>query len=31
MFRHLEPGVIEVVRILHDSRDLGRHLPEAAG
>jgi len=27
MFRHLEPGVIEIVRILHDSRDLARHLP----
>jgi plasmid stabilization system protein ParE len=27
MFRHLEAGVIEIVRILHDSRDFGRHLP----
>lgn len=28
MFRHLEPGVIEIVRILHDSSDLARHLPD---
>lgn len=28
MFRHLQPGVIEILRILHDSRDLARHLPE---
>ncbi len=27
MFRHLQPGVIEIIRILHDSRDLARHLP----
>jgi len=27
MFRHLQPGVIEILRILHDSRDLARHLP----
>ncbi len=27
MFRHLQPGIIEIVRILHDSRDLARHLP----
>ncbi len=28
MFRHLEPRVIEIVRILHDSRDLAMHLPD---
>ncbi len=27
MFRHLQPGVIEILRILHDSRDLARHPP----
>ena len=27
MFRHLQPGVIEILRILHDGRDLARHLP----
>jgi toxin ParE1/3/4 len=27
IFRHLQPGSIEIIRILHDSRDLGRHLP----
>jgi toxin ParE1/3/4 len=26
IFRHLQPGVIEIVRILHDSSDLARHL-----
>jgi plasmid stabilization system protein ParE len=26
VFRHLQPGVIEIVRILHDSRDLARHV-----
>lgn len=28
IFRHLEQGVLELVRILHDSSDLTRHLPE---
>ena len=28
MFRHLQPGVIEILRILHDSRDPGRHLAD---
>ncbi len=29
MFKHgQQPGVIEILRILHDSRDLARHLPE---
>jgi toxin ParE1/3/4 len=28
MFRHVQPGVIEILRILHDSRDLARHLPD---
>ncbi len=27
MFRHLQPGIIEIVRILHDSRDLAQHVP----
>ena len=27
MFRHLQPGVLEIFRVLHDSRDLARHLP----
>jgi toxin ParE1/3/4 len=26
IFRHVQPGVIEILRILHDSRDLARHL-----
>ena len=28
LYRRREDGVIEVVRILHDGRDLQRHLPE---
>jgi toxin ParE1/3/4 len=28
LYRRREDGVIEVARILHDARDLGRHLPE---
>lgn len=28
LYRHLDERVIEVGRILHDSRDLERHLPE---
>lgn len=28
LYRHLDERVIEVGRILHDSRDLQRHLPE---
>lgn len=28
LYRRREDGVIEVARILHDSRDLQRHLPE---
>lgn len=27
LFRYLQPGVIEIVRVLHDSRDLSRHVP----
>ena len=27
IFRNLQPGILEIVRILHDSRDLARHLP----
>jgi toxin ParE1/3/4 len=27
LYRHREEGVIEVARILHDGRDLERHLP----
>lgn len=27
LFRHMKPGIIEIVRILHDSRDLVRHVP----
>jgi toxin ParE1/3/4 len=26
LFRHVQPGIIEIIRILHDSRDLARHL-----
>jgi len=28
LYRRREDGVIEVARILHDGRDLERHLPE---
>jgi toxin ParE1/3/4 len=28
LYRRREDGVIEVARILHDGRDLARHLPE---
>jgi plasmid stabilization system protein ParE len=28
LYRRREDGVIEVARILHDGRDLQRHLPE---
>jgi toxin ParE1/3/4 len=28
LYRRRADGVIEVARILHDGRDLGRHLPE---
>ncbi len=29
IYRRREDGMVEVARILHDSRDLQRHLPEA--
>ena len=29
LYRHPNDGVIEVARILHDARDLARHLPKA--
>jgi toxin ParE1/3/4 len=28
LYRRREDGVIEVARLLHDGRDVGRHLPE---
>ena len=28
LYRERKDGVIEVARVLHDSRDLARHLPE---
>ncbi len=31
MFRHSAQGVIEILRILHDSRELARHVPEVVG
>ena len=27
MFRQLQPGIVEILRILHDSSDLTRHFP----
>ena len=28
LYRSREDGVVEVARVLHDARDLGRHLPQ---